>query len=49
MIGGMGEKTTLRLVARYADACNLFAFGSGEVAHKLDVLVRHCDTPRVGP
>ncbi|WP_432069960.1 LLM class F420-dependent oxidoreductase [Streptomyces sp. AA1529] len=44
VIGGMGEKKTLRLVARYADACNLFAFDPGEVAHKLDVLNRHCDT-----
>ncbi|MCK7621617.1 LLM class F420-dependent oxidoreductase [Streptomyces sp. RS10V-4] len=44
VIGGMGEKKTLRLVARYADACNLFAFDPGEVAHKLDVLTRHCDT-----
>jgi F420-dependent oxidoreductase-like protein len=43
MIGGGGEKRTLRLVARYADACNLFATGSEEVAHKLDVLRAHCD------
>jgi F420-dependent oxidoreductase-like protein len=42
LIGGGGEKKTLRLVARYADASNLF--GSPEdVAHKLDVLRRHCD------
>jgi F420-dependent oxidoreductase-like protein len=41
MIGGGGEKKTLRLVARYADACNLFA-GRDE-RHKLDVLRRHCD------
>jgi F420-dependent oxidoreductase-like protein len=41
MIGGGGEKKTLRLVARYADACNLFA-GRDE-AHKLEVLRRHCD------
>jgi len=42
MIGGGGEKKTLRLVAQYADACNLF--GPPEtVAHKLDVLRRHCD------
>ena len=27
MVGGMGEKKTLRLVAQYADACNLFAYG----------------------
>lgn len=44
MIGGMGEKKTLRLVAQYADACNLFAYGGPEVIrHKLDVLRGHCD------
>lgn len=44
LIGGAGEKKTLRLVAQYADACNLFAFaGSGEIARKLDVLKRHCE------
>jgi F420-dependent oxidoreductase-like protein len=42
MIGGGGEKKTLRLVARYADACNLFGTGPEEVAHKLDVLREHC-------
>ncbi len=43
MIGGSGERKTLRLVATYADACNIF--GSPDVvAHKLDVLRRHCDT-----
>jgi F420-dependent oxidoreductase-like protein len=43
MIGGSGERKTLRLVAQYADACNIF--GDAEVvAHKLDVLRRHCDT-----
>jgi F420-dependent oxidoreductase-like protein len=41
MIGGGGERKTLRLVAKYADACNLFA--TPDVAHKLDVLKRHCD------
>jgi len=41
MIGGMGEQKTLRLVARYADACNLFP--TPQVAHKLDVLRRHCE------
>lgn len=44
MIGGGGEKKTLRLVARYGDACNLFATLPEEVGHKLDVLRRHCDT-----
>jgi F420-dependent oxidoreductase-like protein len=42
MIGGSGEKKTLRLVAQYADACNIFG-GPDEVAPKLDVLRRHCD------
>jgi F420-dependent oxidoreductase-like protein len=41
MIGGSGEKKTLRLVAQYADACNIFA--SPEAARKLDVLRAHCD------
>jgi F420-dependent oxidoreductase-like protein len=41
LIGGGGEKKTLRLVAKYADACNLF--GTPDVvAHKLDVLRQHC-------
>ena len=44
MIGGGGERKTLRLVARYADACNLFATDQSEVARKLEVLRRHCDT-----
>ncbi len=44
MIGGSGEKKTLRLVARYADACNLFAgAGPEEVARKLGVLRAHCE------
>ncbi|MGC9671497.1 LLM class F420-dependent oxidoreductase [Planosporangium sp. 12N6] len=42
MIGGGGEKKTLRLVARYADACNLFGSSPADVAHKLDVLREHC-------
>jgi F420-dependent oxidoreductase-like protein len=42
LIGGSGERKTLRLVARYADACNLFALDPVEVAHKLEVLERHC-------
>jgi F420-dependent oxidoreductase-like protein len=40
LIGGAGEKKTLRLVARYADACNIF--DTPELAHKLDVLREHC-------
>ncbi len=44
MIGGGGEQKTLRLVAQYADACNLFArTGDEALRHKLDVLKRHCD------
>ncbi len=44
MVGGMGERKTLRLVAHYADACNLFAYGGTEtIRHKLDVLKRHCE------
>jgi F420-dependent oxidoreductase-like protein len=42
MIGGGGERKTLRLVAQYADLCNIG--GTPDViAHKLDVLRRHCD------
>ncbi len=41
MIGGGGERKTLRLVARYADACNLFQ--TPDLARKLDVLRAHCD------
>jgi F420-dependent oxidoreductase-like protein len=44
LIGGSGEKKTLKLVAKYANACNLFAQSGPEVlSHKLDVLKRHCD------
>ena len=43
LIGGSGERKTLRLVAQYADACNLFATTPAELTHKLDVLHRHCD------
>lgn len=45
LIGGSGEKLTLRAVARYADACNLFG-NPQEVAHKLEVLRQHCDTEK---
>jgi F420-dependent oxidoreductase-like protein len=41
LIGGSGERKTLRLVAKYADACNLF--NGPDVAHKLDVLREHCE------
>ncbi|HJQ48273.1 MAG TPA: LLM class F420-dependent oxidoreductase [Amycolatopsis sp.] len=41
MIGGSGEKKTLRFVAKYADACNLFP--GPNLVRKLDVLRGHCD------
>src|ERR1700719_5078862 len=43
LIGGGGEKVTLKLVARYADACNV----SGDletIQHKFDVIKQHCET-----
>ncbi|WP_431956927.1 LLM class F420-dependent oxidoreductase [Nocardia lijiangensis] len=43
LIGGGGERKTLRLVAQYGDACNLFGSSPQDVEHKLDVLRRHCD------
>ena len=44
LIGGGGEKKTLRLVAQYADACNLFArIGDDVLRSKLDILKQHCD------
>jgi alkanesulfonate monooxygenase SsuD/methylene tetrahydromethanopterin reductase-like flavin-dependent oxidoreductase (luciferase family) len=44
MVGGGGEQRTLKLVAQYADACNLFDTGLGPegIPHKLDVLRGHC-------
>lgn len=43
LIGGSGEKKTLRLVAKYADACNLFTGGGYDMLeHKIDVLKQHC-------
>ena len=43
LIGGMGEQKTLRLVAQYADACNLFDIGPDGLRAKLDVLRGHCE------
>jgi F420-dependent oxidoreductase-like protein len=42
LVAGNGEQRTLALVARYADACNLFA-GPAEIRRKLDLLDRHCE------
>ena len=43
LIGGSGEKKTLRLVAKYGDACNLFArAGEETLRQKLDILKQHC-------
>jgi F420-dependent oxidoreductase-like protein len=45
LVGGSGERRTLRLVARYGDACNLFEIGGLEaLRHKLEVLRGHCET-----
>jgi len=43
LIGGNGEQKTLRMVARYAEACNLTTSDVDEVRHKVDVLRRHCE------
>jgi alkanesulfonate monooxygenase len=43
MIGGGGERKTLRLVAKYADACNVPGMGGDMVRHKLNVLREHCE------
>jgi F420-dependent oxidoreductase-like protein len=44
LIGGMGEKKTLKLVAKYANACNLFYRAGADLLHqKIDILKKHCD------
>jgi len=43
MIGGSGEKKTLRMVAQYGNATNLFVGTPEEASHKFDVLRQHCD------
>lgn len=43
LIGGGGERKTLRLAAQYADAWNMFSMNPDEVAPKLDILHRHCE------
>jgi len=43
LIGGVGERKTLRLVAKYAQATDMFISDPAELRHKLDVLRRHCD------
>ncbi len=43
LIGGGGEQKTLRMVAQYADACNLFDGGDEMLTHKLGVLREHCE------
>ncbi len=42
LVGGSGERKTLRLVAQYADACNLFGFEPDEMRRKIEILDRHC-------
>jgi F420-dependent oxidoreductase-like protein len=42
LIGGGGEKKTLRLVAQYADACNIFDMGPEAVKAKYDIIDAHC-------
>ena len=43
LIGGGGERRTLKLVATYADACNVFGTDPDHLAHKFGVLRRHCE------
>ena len=43
LVGGTGERKTLRMVAQYADACNIFDMGGEAISQKLDVLRGHCE------
>jgi F420-dependent oxidoreductase-like protein len=43
LVAGGGERKTLRLAAKYGDACNMFSDDLGEVRRKLDVLRQHCE------
>ena len=43
LVGGGGERKTLRLVSRYADACNVFGSSPEDVGRKLEVLASHCE------
>ena len=43
LIGGVGEKKTLRFVAKYADACNIFEMPVPAIEHKIAVLREHCN------
>jgi F420-dependent oxidoreductase-like protein len=43
-VGGSGEKVTLKLVAKYGDACNISALTPDEYRHKVDILKGHCDS-----
>ena len=52
MIGGSGERKLLRLVARYADASNMFAgpqIGPDALAHKYEILAAHCTREGADP
>jgi F420-dependent oxidoreductase-like protein len=49
LIGGGGEKRTLRLAARYADMTHWFISSVDDFKHKVDVLKRHCDTEKRDP
>ena len=44
LIGGGGERRTLKLVARYADACNVFGTDIAQLRHKYEVLRGHCES-----